>query len=671
MSSLHVIDSLVSCLDDLSSTELYALIVTLTVLISFLLLGQAPSEIPSSATTTTTTSTHSSRSKEAATSSSTLPEPKWHLFRYTNYIIGGCFLVSILELAMYGMPTHNMVWHLLVWSVCLCYFFGFFGISFVYGMEQHDDIRYAKHITDDRVCCACVPLQGPVILPSRFLTYGVFLLACLSSSETTTAAANNHNIKTLSHPNDASNNVQCRTNTSERNTGLCHHELPLKTKSPSPLAAAAAYPVVVDVKHLSDQEICDMVLNGTLKDHELETQTEDALRAVAIRRKVVHAKLGTNSNNNNNQEEILQGLPYEHALDYASVLGTNCEIVVGYVPLPVGLVGPLTINNEQVYVPMATTEGCLVASTNRGAKALSMNGGSSGVTAVVLRDGITRAPCLRLPSAQQAAQVHQWCSDPTNFSKLRTAFESTTSFGKLLSVAPTVAGRNVYLRLVCFSGDAMGMNMVSKGSLAVVECLAKYFPDLKLLALSGNMCTDKKAAATNWLEGRGKSVVVEATVSAAVVRSVLKTTVKALVEVNINKNLIGSAMAGTIGGFNAHASNIVTAIFLAAGQDPAQNVESSNCITLMEETEEGDLWISCTMPSLEVGTVGGGTSLAAQSACLDVMRCKGGGEKPGQNAQRLAMIVAATTMAGELSLLAALAANTLVQAHMQHNRKKN
>ena len=128
-------------------------------------------------------------------------------------------------------------------------------------------------------------------------------------------------------------------------------------------------------------------------------------------------------------------------------------------------------------------------------------------------------------------------------------------------------------------------------------------------------------------------------------------------------------MAASIGGFNAHASNIVTAIFLATGQDPAQNVESPNCLTLMEETLVGDLWISCTMPSIEVGTVGGGTSLPAQAACLKAIGCKGGGDTPGQNAKQLAHVVASATMAGELSLLAALAANTLVQAHMTHNRK--
>jgi hydroxymethylglutaryl-CoA reductase (NADPH) len=394
----------------------------------------------------------------------------------------------------------------------------------------------------------------------------------------------------------------------------------------------------------------------------------DPFRAVTVRRIACNHKLNSvlNSADQQNKSNVLDKLPSEPSLDYGRVFGANCEIVVGYVPLPVGLVGPLTINDESFYVPMATTEGCLVASSNRGAKAITQGGGAK---ARIVRDGITRAPCLRMGSAMEAADLKIWCEQPSNFAILKRAFESTTSFGKLQECNPTVAGKNVYLRLVCFSGDAMGMNMVSKGSLAVIETLQKHFPSCQLIALSGNMCTDKKAAATNWLHGRGKSVVVECVIPKEVVRTTLKTTVAALVHTNLNKNLIGSAMAGAIGGFNAHASNIVTAVFLATGQDPAQNVESSNCITLMEKQDDGDLWMCCTMPSIEVGTVGGGTSLPAQAACLEAIGCRGGGSTPGSNAKKLATVVAAATMAGELSLLAALAANTLVQAHMVHNRK--
>jgi hydroxymethylglutaryl-CoA reductase (NADPH) len=414
---------------------------------------------------------------------------------------------------------------------------------------------------------------------------------------------------------------------------------------------------------MSNEEVAHMVLVNQLKDHELEKILQDCHRAVQVRRLVMGRKLQEIG-----KGHALEKLPSEHpeVLDYSRVHGANCEIVVGYVPLPVGMVGPLTLNGETVFVPMATTEGCLVASTNRGAKAITQGGGAH---AEIVRDGITRAPCVRMPSAMEAARLKLWCEHPVNLAELRTAFESTTSFGKLKSCVPTVAGKNVHLRLTCFSGDAMGMNMVSKGSLAVIECLKCHFPSLQLVALSGNMCTDKKAAAINWIEGRGKSVVVEATIPKEVVRTTLKTNVKAIVETNLHKNLIGSAMAGTIGGFNAHASNIVTAVFLATGQDPAQNVESSNCITLLEEDKNGDLWISCTMPSLEVGTVGGGTSLPAQAACLKAIGCQGGGQVPGENSQKLAKVIAAATMAGELSLLAALTANTLVEAHMQHNRK--
>jgi hydroxymethylglutaryl-CoA reductase (NADPH) len=414
-----------------------------------------------------------------------------------------------------------------------------------------------------------------------------------------------------------------------------------------------------------DQVVADMVLNGALKDHELEKKLGDCERAVVVRRRVMSAKL--RQIHPNQPSDPLEQLPYQYSLDYSRVFGANCEIVVGYVPLPVGMVGPLTLNGQSVFIPMATTEGCLVASTNRGAKVINEGGGAH---AVIIRDGITRAPCVRLPSARRAAALKLWCETPEHFRLLKEAFESTTSFGKLKSCVPTVAGKNVYLRLTCFAGDAMGMNMVSKGSLAVIETLQQHFPDCLLVALSGNMCTDKKAAATNWIEGRGKSVVVEATIPKATVQRTLKTTVAAMVHTNLQKNLIGSAMAGTIGGFNAHAANMVTAVFLATGQDPAQNVESSNCITLLEECPDtGDLWISCTMPSLEVGTVGGGTSLPAQAACLKAIGCQGGGATPGENAQQLAMVVAAAVMAGELSLLAALAANTLVAAHMQHNRK--
>jgi hydroxymethylglutaryl-CoA reductase (NADPH) len=265
--------------------------------------------------------------------------------------------------------------------------------------------------------------------------------------------------------------------------------------------------------------------------------------------------------------------------DYSRVLGACCENVIGYMPIPLGIAGPLKIDGQMYPIPMATAEGTLVASTSRGCKALNAGG---GVTTVVTNDGMTRGPAIDFPSILVAATAKKWIESDSGYSILKEAFESTSRFAKLQKLKTAMAGRTLYVRFATTTGDAMGMNMISKGTEKALEVMAKHFPDMVVLALSGNYCTDKKPAAINWIEGRGKSVVAEAVVPGKIVKSVLKTSVEALCNLNVKKNLIGSAMAGSIGGFNAHAANILTAIFLATGQDPAQNVEGSNCMTLME-----------------------------------------------------------------------------------------
>ncbi|XP_077865070.1 3-hydroxy-3-methylglutaryl-coenzyme A reductase-like, partial [Saccoglossus kowalevskii] len=244
---------------------------------------------------------------------------------------------------------------------------------------------------------------------------------------------------------------------------------------------------------------------------------------------------------------------------------------------------------------------------------------SGGLRSSLLADGMTRAPVVRLPSAQLASEVKKWLEDHDNFELVGESFNSTSRFARLQRLQIAVAGRLVYIRFQAITGDAMGMNMVSKAVEKSLLLLKDHFPELEVLSLSGNYCTDKKSAAMNWIEGRGKSVVCEATIPAHVVEKVLKTSANALVDLNISKNLVGSSMAGSIGGFNAHAANIVAAIYIATGQDAAQVISSSSCITLMETTGpmQNDLYITCTMPSVEVGTVGGGTILQPQSACLD------------------------------------------------------
>ena len=255
-------------------------------------------------------------------------------------------------------------------------------------------------------------------------------------------------------------------------------------------------------------------------------------------------------------------MPYD-TYDYSLVLNACCENVVGYIPIPLGVAGPLLLDGERFQVPMATTEGCLVASTNRGFRAL-LEGG--GVKSCVVADGMSRGPVVRFPTAMRASEAMLWLSYPINFEKIKESFDGSSRFARLAKCQCRVAGRYLFIRFVARTGDAMGMNMISKGTEFALARITEEFPDMSIMSLSGNYCTDKKPSAMNWIEGRGKSVVAEAIVPGKVVSGILKTTVAALVELNIAKNLVGSAVAGSIGGFNAHASNIVTAIYIATGQ---------------------------------------------------------------------------------------------------------
>ncbi|POW20995.1 hypothetical protein PSHT_02904 [Puccinia striiformis] len=396
---------------------------------------------------------------------------------------------------------------------------------------------------------------------------------------------------------------------------------------------------------LSDEELIVLVQHGKVAAYALEKVLKDFTRAVRIRRALISRASLTKTLETS-------GLPYLH-YDYSLVMGQCCENVVGYIPIPLGIAGPLRIDGVAFPIPMSTTEGALVASTSRGCKALNAGG---GVTTVVTADGMTRGPALEFPNLIMAAQAKSWVESEEGRVKLKEAFDSTSRFARLISLKTALAGRTLYVRFGTRTGDAMGMNMISKGTEAALRLMktSAYFPEMKILSLSGNYCIDKKPSALNWIEGRGKSIVAEAVVPGQIMEKILKTSVKDIVKLNISKNLVGSCLAGSIGGNNAHASNILTAIYLATGQDPAQNVESSNCMTLMEAiNDDQDLLITCTMPSIEVGTIGGGTILGPQSSMLEI---------------QLARIICAAVMAGELSLMSALAAGHLVESHMTHNR---
>nr|Q00583.1 RecName: Full=3-hydroxy-3-methylglutaryl-coenzyme A reductase 3; Short=HMG-CoA reductase 3 [Hevea brasiliensis]AAA33360.1 3-hydroxy-3-methylglutaryl-coenzyme A reductase [Hevea brasiliensis] len=442
-----------------------------------------------------------------------------------------------------------------------------------------------------------------------------------------------------------------------RPTGACAApsldcSLSLPTKIHAPIVSTTTTSTLSD----DDEQIIKSVVSGSIPSYSLESKLGNCKRAALIRRETLQRMSGRS----------LEGLPLD-GFDYESILGQCCEMAIGYVQIPVGIAGPLLLDGKEYTVPMATTEGCLVASANRGCKAIYASGGA---TSVLLRDGMTRAPVVRFPTAKRAADLKFFMEDPDNFDTIAVVFNKSSRFARLQSVQCAIAGKNLYMRFSCSTGDAMGMNMVSKAVQNVIDYLQNDFPDMDVIGLTGNFCADKKAAAVNWIEGRGKSVVCEAIIKEEVVKKVLKTNVAALVELNMIKNLTGSAVAGSLGGFNAHASNMVTAVYIATGQDPAQNVESSHCITMMEAVNDGkDLHISVSMPSIELGTVGGGTQLASQSACLNLLGVKGASkDSPGSNSRLLATIVAGSVLAGELSLMSAIAAGQLVNSHMKYNR---
>ncbi|RCI12617.1 hypothetical protein L249_0644 [Ophiocordyceps polyrhachis-furcata BCC 54312] len=417
------------------------------------------------------------------------------------------------------------------------------------------------------------------------------------------------------------------------------------------------------VHEMTDDEVVSSSLRGKIPGYALEKTLKDFTRAVKIRRMIISRTKVTAALTNGLHRSKL---PFEQ-YDWERVFGACCENVIGYLPLPVGVAGPLVVDGQSYFIPMATTEGVLVASTSRGCKAINSGGGA---ITVLTADGMTRGPCVSFETLDRAGAAKVWLDSDKGQLLMKEAFNSTSRFARLQTIRTALAGTNLYIRFKTTTGDAMGMNMISKGVEQALSAMASEggFEDMTVVSLSGNFCIDKKPAAINWIDGRGKSVVAEAIIPAEVVKSVLKSDVDRIVELNVSKNLIGSAMAGSIGGFNAHAANIVAAVFLATGQDPAQVVESANCITTMKNLH-GSLQISVSMPSLEVGTLGGGTILEPQSAMLDMLGVRGAHPtKPGDNARRLARVIGAAVLAGELSLCSALAAGHLVRAHMQHNR---
>ncbi|MFC7141338.1 hydroxymethylglutaryl-CoA reductase (NADPH) [Halosimplex aquaticum] len=399
------------------------------------------------------------------------------------------------------------------------------------------------------------------------------------------------------------------------------------------------------------ETLADRVADGDLRLYELEDHA-DAETAATARRLVVERETGV---------DLSATGDYTFAAESAD---SNIENMIGGAQLPVGVAGPVAVRGEAAdgdfYLPIATTEGALVASVNRGCSAISAAGGA---TVRVTKRGMTRAPVFRVADISEGAAVAEWVED--NEDRLADAAEETTSHGRLQSVTPYLVGDSVFLRFSYDTGDANGMNMATIATQAAAEVVEEETP-ASLVAVSGNLCTDKKPAAINAVEGRGHTVTADVTIPRETVEERFGTTPEAIEEANTRKNLIGSAKAGSLG-FNAQAANVVAGVFIATGQDEAHVVEGSNCITTADARED-ELYASVNLASLPVGTVGGGTDLATQSELLDVIGVGGGGDPVGSNADALAEVVAAGALAGELSLLSALASQHLSSAHEELGR---
>jgi hydroxymethylglutaryl-CoA reductase (NADPH) len=340
----------------------------------------------------------------------------------------------------------------------------------------------------------------------------------------------------------------------------------------------------------------------------------------------------------------------------------NIENFTGVAQVPIGFAGPLLVNGEHArgkfLIPLATTEGSLVASYNRGMKILNLAG---GVTCTVSADCMQRAPVFVFDSARDARAFRDWIE--LHVPEIRRVAEATSHVAKLLYVDPYLSNKFAYLRFNFATGDAAGQNMVGRATQAAAQWILENAPGVRRFYLESNFATDKKASQVNVLRTRGKRVTAEAVIPRAVLREHLR------VEPEILQYHAGVANVGAfLSGANnngLHSANAITAMFIATGQDVANVAEGAAAIIYTEITGAGDLYLSITIPSLIVATYGGGTGLATQRECLEVLGCWGKGK-----VNKLAEIVAGVVLAGEISLASAISASEWVSAHERYGRNR-
>ena len=403
-------------------------------------------------------------------------------------------------------------------------------------------------------------------------------------------------------------------------------------------------------------ELVRSIVAGERRLHEIPAEL-DAEAAATVRRRAVEAL----------RDSVMEKTA-DYSLDAERAASNHCENFIGIAQVPIGIAGPLRVRGDQVgadetlYVPLATTEGALIASVNRGCRAIVEAGGAL----VRVEDvGMTRAPVFRATGLEQADRFLGWLADNEN--RVREVAEGTSRFLELAEIKTQAIGTSIFVRFRFSSGDAMGMNMATIACDRVVRELIEPETGVRCVALSGNYCVDKKPSALNFLEGRGKRIHAEVELGPEVLERCLKTRAEAMIEVQYRKNLIGSIAAGAMGS-NAHFANVLAAFFIATGQDVAQVVEGSMGMTTVEPSGDGGILASIFMPDVPLGVVGGGTALDTQREALALLGAEVEKSKPGAGAMRLAEILGATVLAGEISLMAAFTSGDLAGAHERLGR---
>jgi hydroxymethylglutaryl-CoA reductase (NADPH) len=381
-----------------------------------------------------------------------------------------------------------------------------------------------------------------------------------------------------------------------------------------------------------------------------DVENDHTHEMAAVRREFIHEQTGAN---------------LSHVAQYSfdpSILPGNIENFAGVAQVPIGIAGPLRVNGEHAkgdfYVPLATTEGTLVASYNRGMRLLTEGG---GVKSTVVEECMQRAPVFIHDDAQKAREFGRWVGE--NFAAIKAVAETTTRSGKLINIGQYQVGPLRYLRFNYTTGDAAGQNMTGKATFAASEWIKQNYPGGAKYILSGGIDTDKKHSHLNMLLTRGKRVVAEAVIAKDTLKRIMGVDTKELF-FSRQVQMTGALLAASANN-GAHAANGLAAIFIATGQDAANIAESHAAISYSQLLDNGDYYWSITLTSLIVATYGGGTGLATQRQCLEMLGCYGNGK-----VNKFAEICAAVVLAGEISLASAVLHGDWVTSHERLGRNR-